>query len=388
MKVNNFDWTGVRVLVTGASGFKGAWLCAALLEMGANVYGTVRNKRHPFSSYRILEVDQRIGKIGTDITNKHQVRDLINSVKPDVIFHLAAKALVQVSNRDPGPTYEANLLGTMYIIEACRELRIGKKLIIISTDHVFGVVPEKEFPASGFKEDHPIRWGDPYGTSKVNMENMVRSQQKTYGSKLPNMSISRAANVYGMGDINLNRVIPFFISSALKEGNIPLRYRLPGRQFIHITDVIAGYIKLASTKIENKSNPGVDGSKDFQTPVFHFGTSCYPGSIKVYIQIEHLGRIIASLFKAKLVETPDCKDFPSDENPFQGLNCNYTMKRLNWQPRKPLEEGLLELGKWYSCQNQKRTLLQKLVEKDVEQILVNVEAEYSQHTIEFQEAVD
>src|SRR5204862_125945 len=137
---------------TGASGFKGSWLCAALLRLGARVYGTVRNQRNPFSAFEVFGIDDQVVRVSTDVSDRQQVYDLLNSVEPDVIFHLAAKALVPVSLRDPRRTFEVNFMGTLNIIEACRKLKACTRLLVCSTDHVFGNVEPDELPDGGFDE--------------------------------------------------------------------------------------------------------------------------------------------------------------------------------------------------------------------------------------------
>src|SRR5437868_12342971 len=173
MKVNNFNWKGRKVLVTGASGFKGSWLCAALLRLGAEVYGTIRNIRNPLSAYRLLDLDKNVVKVSADISDRQQVYDLLNSVEPDVIFHLAAKALVPVSLRDPRRTFDVNIMGTLNFIEASRKLKVSNRLLVCSTDHVFGNVEPAELPRDengkivGFAEKDRVSYGGPYDTSKA-----------------------------------------------------------------------------------------------------------------------------------------------------------------------------------------------------------------------------
>ena len=156
-----FDWNGRKVLVTGASGFKGSWLCAALMGLGARVYGTISNHRHPLSAFEMLGIDDRVARIAADVSNRQQVYDLLNSVEPDVVFHLAAKALVPVSLRDPRRTFEVNFEGTLNIIQACRTLRLCKRLLICSTDHVFGSIEPEELPPGGFDERSRVSYGGP-----------------------------------------------------------------------------------------------------------------------------------------------------------------------------------------------------------------------------------
>src|SRR5690349_12967030 len=115
-------WKGRRVLITGASGFLGSWLSAVLFELKAIVYGTVRNEGGANSAYDVLDIGRKITKVSLDIANRQQVYDLLNSVVPQFIFHLAGQALVPAARRDPQRTFEINVVGTTNVLEGCRVL--------------------------------------------------------------------------------------------------------------------------------------------------------------------------------------------------------------------------------------------------------------------------
>jgi CDP-glucose 4,6-dehydratase len=281
MEVMGYEWQDRRVLVTGASGFKGSWLCAVLLDLGARVSGTTRPQTHPLSSFTLLDLEDRISRAHCDISDRQDVYDTINRLEPDVIFHLAAKALVPTALRDPRRTFAVNMAGTMNVIEACRKLRIGSRLLVCSTDHVFGYIEPEELPEGGFPENGRVSYGGPYDTSKSAMELMVRSYHRTYWEELPGIGISRCANVFGYGDVNPRRVLPLFVGSALERATIPLKYRHNGRQFIHMADAIAGYVMAASSLNEGgaakKSGSSRPSRRPF-TPTFHFAIEDYEGT--------------------------------------------------------------------------------------------------------------
>jgi CDP-glucose 4,6-dehydratase len=173
MNVMGFEWQDRKVLVTGASGFKGSWLCAALLELGARVYGTVRNQKNPDAAFEALGLDDRVVKVSADVSDRQAVYDMVNTVEPDVVFHLAAKALVPVALRDPRRALDVNIMGTLNLIEACRKLKVCTRLLVCSTDHVFGNVDPADLPERGFDERSRVSYGGPYDTSKAAMELMV-----------------------------------------------------------------------------------------------------------------------------------------------------------------------------------------------------------------------
>lgn len=374
MKVKGFDWQNRKVLVTGASGFKGSWLCAALLKLGAHVYGTVRNQSHPLSAYSVFGLNDRVVKVRADVSDRQEVYDLLNSIEPDVIFHLAAKALVPVSIRDPRRTFDVNIMGTLNIIQACRTLKVCSRILVCSTDHVFGNIQPEELPDGGFDELSRVSYSGPYDTSKAAMELMVRCYHSTYWAELPSIGITRCANVFGFGDTNQRRVVPLFVRSAVTDRKIPLRFRKSGRQFIHITDAVAGYIRAAVALDEGsaraKSGKARPEERTPFTPSFHFAIEQYEGAVTPYVCMEPLARNVATLFSATVDDT-DCIDYPPNENKIQALNCAATRAALGWSVRKTFDDSLRQLGDWYQSES-KRDRLRALIEQDLDLIISDV----------------
>jgi CDP-glucose 4,6-dehydratase len=352
MKVNGFEFQNRKVIVTGASGFKGAWLCAALSDMGAQVYGTIRNQVNPAAAYRIFGLEDRVVALNVDISDRQSVYDMVNTIEPDVIFHLAAKALVPVGLRDPRRTFDVNINGTLNVIEACRRVKVCSRMLICSTDHVFGNVEPTELPEGGFNERSRVSYGGPYDTSKAAMELLVRSYHFTFWNEVPAIGLTRCANVFGFGDTNLRRVIPLFVTSAKSDKRIPLRYRNNGRQFIYVTDAIGGYIKAMAGLDEGgcRTKATVDrpDRRTPFTPTYHFAIEQYKGTETPYIKMGALAELAAELFGA-VVDDAECVDYAANENRIQALNCAATRKALNWHTQTTLADGLGKLGQWHDA---------------------------------------
>jgi len=366
------DWKDVKVLVTGASGFKGSWLCAALVELGARVYGTTTGQKQPVSVYGILELNKHLTEITVDTTDRQQAYDLLNYVEPDVIFHLAAVAVVPVSLRDPRRTFEVNVMGTLNILEGCRSLKLCRKLIVCSTDHVFGDIPEENIPEGGFTETSPVSYSGPYDTSKAAMELLMRSYHRTYHSELPAICITRSANVIGYGDENQRRVVPLFVKSSLDHNCILLRYKKNGRQFIHATDLVEGYIRAADkmdvdyvAKDKNKTYPEVE---EVVTPTYHFALESYENTQAPYIRMESLANLVAAILGSK-VDSAESISYAPQENRVLALNCAETRSTLGWYPRRSLREAIVQLGEWYRTGSSNRDRLKKLIQQDIAQII-------------------
>lgn len=372
METLGFEWQGKKVLVTGASGFKGSWLCAVLSKLGAIVHGTTRQQANPVSAYSVLGLDDSIIKAHMDLSDRQDVYDRVNSFEPDVIFHLGAKALVPSSLRDPRRTFAVNIAGTINVIEACRRLGVCSRLLICSTDHVFGYIEPHELPKGGFKETDRVSYGGPYDTSKAAMELVVRSYHRTYWDEVPAIGITRCANVFGYGDINQRRVIPLFVTSALGSGSISLKYRQNGRQFIHVADAVAGYILAASSLDEGGRSAKVkrdppQGRKPF-TPTYHFALEDYGNPAEPFIRMGVLAKKVGGLLSSKVEEAHDCVDYAKNENKIQALNCAETKRILAWEAKRSLDNGILQLAKWYKA-GQTRAALELLIKQDIEEIV-------------------
>lgn len=255
------EWVRKKVLVTGARGFKGTWLTALLVRLGAAVYALVSNRSNPESAYDLLGLKGQVTEVHADVTNKQRMRDLISAIRPAGIFHLAAKSLVPVALCDPVRAFEVNVLGTL-----------------------------------------------------------------------------------GPGDVCARRVVPVFLQKALHDKVVPLTTRLNGRQFIPVTDCVAGYI-MAMSKLGELPQTNADGRG--VVPTLHFALETYAGTPEPFLRIEDLAKIVAGLTGARVEEQPGCVDFMPNENPVQGLECRRTRELLGWAPRQDFEMALTELVEFY-----------------------------------------
>jgi CDP-glucose 4,6-dehydratase len=350
MKVNGFEWEGKKVLVTGASGFKGAWLCRTLVALGAEVYGTVRYQVDPDCSYALLELDHQITNLFVDVCDLQAVLESVNSIQPDAIFHLAAKSIVREALRNPHSTFYINFTGALNVLEACRRVGSCPRILVCSTDHAIGGPDPSRIPPDGFDEKTPIDFSGPYDTSKAAEELVTRSFHATYPSQLRTVCITRCSNVFGLGDTNRSRVIPRFVTSAKKNKQVPLQYRKNGRQFIYITDAIAGYVRALSSLSERGPTPLLEAdshdNQDPFTPTFHFSIERYSHAKTPYITLEMLAREVAQLFGAT-VDDSCAVDYAPNENRAHALNCARTRSALGWRPQTSLTDGLRKMGHWF-----------------------------------------
>jgi CDP-glucose 4,6-dehydratase len=301
-----------------------------------------------------IEAHPNFTPAAVDLRDRAGVFDLINTVQPEVVFHLGAVATVSACARAIPTAVDVNVVGTLNVVEACRQLRIVQRLVHVSTDHVFGNVREDQVP---IPEGHPIAFHGPYDTSKSMAEMLLRGCYAHSAGYLPLWCITRCANAFGYGDTAQRRVIPNFIRYALSDGMIPLTTRRTGRQFIHVLDAVSGYI-LAAAHLDQ-----IDTKADATIPTFHFSVETY-GDGQPFLRIRELADKIATLTGARVIELPGCVDFLPNENPVQGLSCGKARDLLVWRPQIPFDDALADMVRWYRTESEagRRRLIRAAVE--------------------------
>lgn len=325
------EWQGRRVLVTGAYGFLAGHLIEALLEQKAEVVGLVRDC--PAESYLQLRgLDSRITRVSGDITDLDACRRAINEHEIEVVFHLAAQAIVGLANRSPYSTFESNIRGTYTVLEACRELKAGKGplkgIVVASSDKAYG--DQVELP---YREEAPLVGMHPYDASKSCADLITRAFHKTYG--LP-VAVTRCANLYGPGDTNFSRIVPATLQSVI-EGERPIIRSdgSPQRDYLYVKDAAEGYMTLAQAVIG-----GTAAGK-----AYNLGSGV---PVTVLELVDEIIKVSGSDL------TPDVQGTASSEIQHQYLDATRAREELGWVARTPLAEGLTESYNWYKgycCDN-------------------------------------
>ncbi len=238
-------YKGKRVLVTGDTGFKGAWLCEWLLGLGVEVYGIALPPEGSPSLFEQLNLSQRIQHHNLDIRDYDAVCRIVEEVKPDVVFHMAAQSLVRLSYDKPVETYEVNLMGTVHVLNALRQLKQTCAAVFITTDKCYR---NREW-VYGYREEDPIGGHDPYSSSKGACELAIDSFRKSYFSDPQACGIgvasARAGNVIGGGDWALDRIVPDCMRALSRDERIPVRNPYATRPWQHVLEPLGGYLRLA-----------------------------------------------------------------------------------------------------------------------------------------------
>jgi len=236
-------YVGRRVLVTGHTGFKGSWLCQWLLNLGATVSGYALQPPTSPALFDALELKQRMQDVRGDVRDAAKIQQEVRRFEPEFVFHLAAQPLVRYSYQQPVETYETNVLGTVYLLEALRQWNQPCSVVVVTTDKCY----ENREWCYGYREVDPMGGADPYSSSKGMAELAVSAWRRSYWQDCRiRLASARAGNVIGGGDWALDRIVPDCIR-ALQAG-LPVDVRNPGatRPWQHVLDPLAGYLLLAS----------------------------------------------------------------------------------------------------------------------------------------------
>ena len=325
--VKNF-YKKKKVLVTGATGFKGAWLCYWLNILGAKVYGVGHNPNKNKNLFYSLKLDKKIKLKFFDIKNKDKIKKFIISNKPQIIFHLAAQPLILESYKKPYLTYTVNSIGTLNVLETVREINSVRSLICITSDKCY----ESNNSIKGFKENDRLGGKDPYSGSKASAEIMINSYMESfYKSKNCGLASARAGNVIGGGDWSENRLIPDIVNSIIKEKTIKVRNPNFNRPWQHVLEPLYGYLLL--------------GEKLFKKPktysgAWNFGTK--KNTVTNVLQI--VQEIVKFWGKGKISFKKNQRYY---EQTNLQLNIEKAMKILKWQPKYSIAKSVKVTAEWY-----------------------------------------
>jgi CDP-glucose 4,6-dehydratase len=238
-------FSGKRVLVTGHTGFKGAWLCEWLIALGADVTGFALPPPTTPALFDQLGLSKRMQDRRGDVRDLAAVRAAIEAARPDFVFHLAAQALVRLSYAQPVETYATNVMGTVHLLEAVRLSGLACTVVVVTTDKCY----ENTERAHAYREDEPMGGHDPYSSSKGATELVVSAYRRSYFSAPDSpvrLASARAGNVIGGGDWALDRIVPDCIRSLQRGEAIPVRNRHATRPWQHVLEPLGGYLWLAA----------------------------------------------------------------------------------------------------------------------------------------------
>lgn len=302
-----------KILISGLNGFCGSNLALHELKRGNTVIGIVRDK----NAKTRPEIQEKCTIIRGDICDFDLVKRVISDYEIDLIYHVAAQSIVKIANKNPMNCYHSNILGTINIMEAVRQVNPKIKIVCASSDKAYGT--HDKLP---YTEDMKLQPDDPYSTSKACADMIAQSYHKTYGL---DVNVIRCANIYGVGDMNLSRIIPNTIRQ-IKQGKQPQLYAGVvnyKREFIYIDDVCEAYQIIAQKGIKGE--------------IYNIGDT-------EFFTIGDLVNKIGALMNYGGVYEIIGKDFI--EIPFQYLSAE-KLQGLGWRKKTSIDEGLKKTIEWY-----------------------------------------
>ena len=331
MRINSAFWKDKRVFVTGHTGFKGAWLTAMLNEMGAKTAGFALSpepKDRP-SLYAAGIKPNTTDTIG-DIRDLAKVEKALTEFKPDIIFHMAAQALVLPSYEDPIGTFATNVMGTVHILMSGLKCPSLKVLVNITSDKCY----ENREWIWPYRENDPMGGHDPYSASKGAAEITASSLRRSFFNErkisLPSV---RAGNVIGGGDWALHRIVPDLMQSFAKGEAAPIRNPQAIRPWQHVLEPLRAYLMIAEAgwadPLATSKGWNVGPDSDAARPVLQLAEK----AVQVWGD------------KARLDVSPVANK--KHEATFLKLDTNQIRGELGWRPLLNFDDSLEWTVRWY-----------------------------------------
>jgi CDP-glucose 4,6-dehydratase len=326
-------WMRRRVLITGHTGFKGAWLSLWLQSLGAEVTGLAGGVPTSPSLYELARVGDHVREHAVDVRDAQGVRRELDRARPEVVFHLAAQPMVRRSLRDPTLTYEVNVMGTVNVLEAVRRAGRGVRVIVLVTS-------DKCYENPGgasrrFVESDPLGGSDPYSSSKACAELVAGAYRRSFfsGADAPRLGTARAGNVIGGGDWGEDRLIPDVVRAV--ETGRPVRVRNPWamRPWQHVLSPLGGYLLLAQALSS--------ASDDQLARAWNFGPAA--------ADVQPVSRIVerlARLWGGELTWQLDEGANPPEAGHL-ALDSSAAERLLGWRPAGGLENALELVVDWH-----------------------------------------
>lgn len=333
-------YKGKIVLVTGHTGFKGAWLALWLHLLGARVIGFASAPPTIPSLFDLIGLGNLITHVSGDVRDQKQVVEVFRVHQPDIVFHLAAQSLVRYSYDDPVETYATNVMGTVNLLEAIRVTPRVRVCVNVTSDKCY----ENREWEYAYREIDSLGGCDPYSSSKGCAELVTAAYRKSFFEKCKNrivgVSSARAGNVIGGGDWASDRLIPDCVRALSGGGDLQLRNPDSVRPWQYVLDPLAGYLWLGAClfnspgKFEGSWNFGPDGMSTIPVrDVVRQVLTCWGGeseSLKIEIQMSDDKRHEAHILR---------------------LDTTKARTRLKWHPLFELSEAIAETMAWYMRQH-------------------------------------
>ena len=326
-------FAGKRVLITGHTGFKGSWLSAWLLSLGAEVTGmSLEDMPTSPSHFEVMSLATRMRHITGDVREAAAVKRVVEQQSPDVVFHLAAQSLVRRSYQDPAYTFETNTIGTLNVLEAVRGVPAIRALVLVTSDKAYRNLEW----VWGYRENDPLGGEDPYSGSKGAAELVAYSYIHSFFKDVATTAVAtaRAGNVIGGGDWASDRIVPDCIRAWSSGGTVSVRNAHATRPWQHVLEPLSGYLWLAARLLA--------GDPVARSASFNFGPDAGV--------TQSVGDLVGRLRNLAWPEG-EWREEPVANAPAEArllrLSCDKALLELAWRATLDFEETVALTGEWY-----------------------------------------
>lgn len=329
MRIDPAFWTGLPVVLTGHTGFKGAWLTLWLQRLGARVSGLALPPDTVPSLYALAAIRPE-HEVFADIAEPQPIAELLAAIQPKIVIHMAAQALVRRSYEDPVGTFATNVLGTAHLLNAVRRVPSIRAVLVVTSDKVY----ENRETSRPFTEEDRLGGRDPYSASKACAELLTASFQACFFADpgAPAVATARAGNVIGGGDWATDRLVPDIVRALAADVPVALRYPGSVRPWQHVLEPLAGYLMMAQTMA---SPSGL--------PIASFNFAPDPANFRSVAEL-------VEAFTTRLGGRPGWIQAPG-QHPHEAhsltLSAEQAGARLGWRSRLGFAEIIAWTADWY-----------------------------------------
>lgn len=336
-------WQGRKVLITGHTGFKGSWLSLWLQLLGADLSGFALAPPTNPNLFSLAAIGEGMNSIIGDIRDFDHLLSVLKAHQPEIVIHMAAQPLVRYSYHAPIETYSTNVMGTVHVLEAARQVGCVKAIVNVTTDKCY----ENQEWHWGYRENDRLGGHDPYSNSKACSELVTSAYQQSYFNEAGiGLASARAGNVIGGGDWALDRLIPDMIRACLHKEAVSIRNPQAIRPWQHVLEPLSGYLLLA----EKLYNSPLDCAQSW-----NFGPE------------EHDVKTVGWIVKYVMDHWPDEVSYTLEEQPhlhearYLKLDCAKAKDLLDWKTRWNLAKGLHETIDWYKAFSNQENMREKTI---------------------------
>jgi CDP-glucose 4,6-dehydratase len=334
VEINSQFWANRRVLITGHTGFKGAWLSLWLQKLGAELTGLAPSPPTQPSLYELAGVGAGMSEGAVDVRDGEGLREAVAQARPEVVLHLAAQPMVRRSLRDPALTYEVNVLGTVNVLEAVRTCGSDVRAVVVVTS-------DKCYENDGggpraFVEGDPLGGGDPYSSSKACAELVTAAYRSSFFASPagPRVATARAGNVIGGGDWGEDRLLPDIVRAVERGERLHVRNPEAVRPWQHVLTPLGGYLRLAEELWH-----GVEAAR-----AWNFGPRAEDVRSVSWI-VERLAALWGDALDWQLED-----GLNPPEAAYLSLDSSAAESELGWRAPWDLEQALCLLVAWHQAQ--------------------------------------